>query len=274
MFHWDKDKIYLVRNWLGDDCNCKFVGLKYTESFTSTTKIYDQENNKYDLILGFDRQSNIYAAWNPYLYHFRQNYSVSIPYKDENKFNNFYYPVYASLKNKKNEYGKKLLILPEFLETFCSNWRTYLKPDVTDDDKNMNKVVWADKYHPEPIEWKKYSDSNQEIVIRDKEIITRSHRDYSFRKRVMEKYDPPQCCICHCSIVELLEAAHIQAVSDKGDDSTENGILLCRNHHKMFDEGMIKIHGDKLEVCDERVKEMPWYKDFVIEQKEKVFVPK
>ena len=68
----------------------------------------------------------------------------------------------------------------------------------------------------------------------------------------------------------MLEAAHIRAVADGGDDSTDNGILLCRNHHKMYDEGIIEIAGDSLIIYDERVKEMSWYPEFVNKYNEKV----
>lgn len=278
MANWEKVQENQVNKWLGNDCHCKCIGFSLTSP--STSKIIDFVTDKYDLILGFDYTSNIYAAWNPYLHNYRkESYSVSIRFVIKDEFND-YFSFYTPLQNGKGEYEKKLLILPEFLQTFCKNWRSYLKPDSNEKDYKPNQVLWFDKYLLEPMIWEDYCKSNKELVQRDKEIVTRereivsrNRRESSFRKRVLEKYNY-QCCICRCSIEQLLEAAHIQAVSEKGDDSSENGILLCRNHHKMVDEGMIKIHGDKLEVCDERVKEMPWYKDFVIEHKEKVKVSK
>lgn len=276
MANWEKEQVNQVKKWLGSDCYCKYIGFSLTSP--STSKIIDSVTDKYDLILGFDNKSNIFAAWNPYLHNYRkESYSVSIRFVIKDEFNDFF-SFYTPLQNGKGEYEKKLLILPDFLETFCKNWRSFLKPDCSEKNYKPNQVFWFDKFLSEPMIWEDYCKSNKELVQRDKEIVTRekeivsrNHRKLSFRKRILEKYNY-QCCICRCSIEQLLEAAHIQAVSDQGSDSTENGILLCRNHHKMFDDGMIKILGDKLEIYDDRAKEMPWYKEFITKYDGKVIV--
>ena len=62
-----------------------------------------------------------------------------------------------------------------------------------------------------------------------------------------------------------MEAAHIKAVNGNGRDVPENGICLCRNHHKMFDSNLIKINFDTLELCfvDDKIKQMAWYNEFI-----------
>ena len=260
MPHWTEDLKNQVCSWLGQEVNCVFIGMNLQKSNKSTTKVNITNNNRPDLILGYDSFKNLYAVWNPYLYQ-KQNFSVSIPYFPKENITGYKY-FYSSLNNGKSQYGKKLLILPDYLELFCKNWRSYLKPNMNDHDFKKNKVLWADKFHPEPVVWEKFYESNEELVKRDKDIVWRTHRDYNFRKNVMKKYSHPQCCICRCDIEELLEAAHIEAVAERGSDSPDNGILLCRNHHKMFDAGMIKIDGESLEIIDERVTKMPWYHIF------------
>ena len=65
------------------------------------------------------------------------------------------------------------------------------------------------------------------------------------------------CALCNCEIPELIQGAHIWPVADIKKAPTltieqklshaisgENGIWLCENHHKMFDEGLLRINPD------------------------------
>ena len=74
-----------------------------------------------------------------------------------------------------------------------------------------------------------------------------------------------QCAVCRCKEEKLLQAAHIIAVADGGNDEVSNGVCLCANHHLMLDHGLISIDFDKLELYNVAgsVKNMPWYETFV-----------
>ena len=55
-----------------------------------------------------------------------------------------------------------------------------------------------------------------------------------------------ECQICGKYIrkkdgTKYIEASHIKAKSDKGNETLENILLLCPNHHKEFDLGDLKI---------------------------------
>ena len=65
------------------------------------------------------------------------------------------------------------------------------------------------------------------------------------------------CALCNCEIPELIQGAHIWPVAEikkapllslddkiKHATSGDNGIWLCENHHKMFDEDLIFINND------------------------------
>lgn len=71
---------------------------------------------------------------------------------------------------------------------------------------------------------------------------------------------PKKCALCNCEIPELVQGAHIWPVAqikkqgnlsyeDKLKHATNgnNGIWLCANHHKLFDENIIIIN-PKLEI--------------------------
>jgi len=74
-----------------------------------------------------------------------------------------------------------------------------------------------------------------------------------FRYTLLEIYNR-QCAMCGLGFVEALEAAHIIPWSDceeaERTDST-NGILLCANHHKLFDRKIITFNDKyKIEIRD------------------------
>ena len=64
-----------------------------------------------------------------------------------------------------------------------------------------------------------------------------------FRATLLKAYEG-QCSICGLSFEEALEAAHIVPWSNASPAdriSPRNGILLCANHHRLFDGGWIRI---------------------------------
>lgn len=50
------------------------------------------------------------------------------------------------------------------------------------------------------------------------------------------------CAVCGISVKEALEAAHLRPKSKSGSDDARNGLMLCRNHHRMFDSALFGIH--------------------------------
>lgn len=68
-----------------------------------------------------------------------------------------------------------------------------------------------------------------------------------FRAALLDAYDT-QCAICGLSFEEVLEAAHIVPWSEASDEeriSARNGVLLCANHHRLFDSGWIRIEENR-----------------------------
>ncbi len=75
-----------------------------------------------------------------------------------------------------------------------------------------------------------------------------------FRVALLEAYDH-QCAMCKLSFDEALEAAHIipWATCDQSQRiSPKNGMLLCANHHKLFDKGRLSVMPDhKIKYLDD-----------------------
>lgn len=104
---------------------------------------------------------------------------------------------------------------------------------------------------------------NVEIIATDMQIEKRefekrnSLRSPRFLFNLLDRLGPKKCTLCDCEIPELIEGAHIWPVANiKADQSIpyeqklnyaldgNNGIWLCENHHKMFDEGLVRIERD------------------------------
>ena len=64
-----------------------------------------------------------------------------------------------------------------------------------------------------------------------------------FREILLKAYDET-CAICGLTFVKTLDAAHIIPWGDCSNNlrmDPRNGILLCKNHHKLFDEKILII---------------------------------
>ncbi len=72
---------------------------------------------------------------------------------------------------------------------------------------------------------------------------------------LLERFGQKRCALCDCEIPELIQGAHVWPVSaiknapmlsieEKITHATngENGLWLCENHHKMFDEELLYIN--------------------------------
>jgi hypothetical protein len=61
-----------------------------------------------------------------------------------------------------------------------------------------------------------------------------------FRRDLKAAYEQ-RCCISGCGVSEALEGAHIDAYIAPGSDSLQNGLLLRRDIHALFDRDLIAI---------------------------------
>lgn len=64
-------------------------------------------------------------------------------------------------------------------------------------------------------------------------------------RRLLLEHHPVECAYCGLDILEVIEAAHLIPDSKGGAASVENGRLLCANHHKAFDAGLLRWTGKR-----------------------------
>ncbi len=62
----------------------------------------------------------------------------------------------------------------------------------------------------------------------------------AFRQRILRNYDH-RCSVYGESVVELLEAAHIQPYINENSNHAQNGLCLRVDLHRLFDEGLLAI---------------------------------
>lgn len=97
---------------------------------------------------------------------------------------------------------------------------------------------------------------SSDLRLERREFANRnSLRSPRFIFNLLDRLGPKKCSFCDCEIPELIEGAHIWPVSaikreeaipleEKLDYALDgnNGIWLCENHHKMFDEDLVVIN--------------------------------
>lgn len=86
----------------------------------------------------------------------------------------------------------------------------------------------------------------QEIRAKYGAVIVKIRRHQrAFRTLLLRELDHvcefPGCVV---TSVKVLEAAHIQPDSEGGEPTLENGLLLCRNHHRAMDSGLLRYGWD------------------------------
>lgn len=250
MGHWNETKIKWISRCLAGKATWKYVGFNRYDGGRTTAKSLKKEDiQTKDLIIGYNSDLDIFIVWNSLVH--RENVagvvtpmSLSAGHKTlfalRHEINGIY-PIYHRPNSFNKKYEKLLVIEPYFMPEFCEAPFSYLLPDPSDDGYQKD-TVYAEPKNPTAKVWD-YGDMSNPYVIayRERYNCTRAKRDATFRKRVFSSYAKPHCIICGIELENVLEAAHIVEVQYDNDDSTENGICLCRNHHKMYDDGSLEI---------------------------------
>jgi putative restriction endonuclease len=117
-------------------------------------------------------------------------------------------------------------------DVFSYNWEDIENPfDLSKEGYNQEKLI---------------NDIVERTEIPEKVlqlVAVRGADQQYFRKALIKTYSG-KCCICGLSVLELLEAAHIKPYQEctlVERISVNNGLLLCSNHHKLYDNDILKI---------------------------------
>lgn len=81
------------------------------------------------------------------------------------------------------------------------------------------------------------SEDKRKITLRQ---IRQRRGQYSFRNQLLDLY--PVCAITGCALVDILEAAHIDAYRNNTHNHISNGLLLRSDIHTLFDLNLCAIN--------------------------------
>ena len=80
-----------------------------------------------------------------------------------------------------------------------------------------------------------------------KSEIYRAERDPQFKFHILQRFEG-KCVVTGTDVFQVLDAAHIIPVANKGTESVENGLLLTASAHRSFDAGLWAINPDTLKI--------------------------
>lgn len=88
------------------------------------------------------------------------------------------------------------------------------------------------------------TDQQREIdrIYVDRTVRTRRHQ--ARLRRMAFRHYPPKCHYCGLDVVEVLDTAHLTADRLGGAASVDNVRILCANHHRAFDAGLLAWSDD------------------------------
>lgn len=112
-------------------------------------------------------------------------------------------------------------------------------------NKDVSKVL--KEWTPDQIDniLEKYSETMSKETSRDQRLVLQIKRNKTISKILKVKYNY-KCQICNIQIRTkvggyYIESAHIIPLSNDGEDTPDNMIVVCPNHHKMIDYGEFEV---------------------------------
>ena len=240
------------------------IGLHCNESNIETIKFdIKSESQTADIVVIFNETYHLAMVWNIKLRRENQCFQTNLSYSkswsgmvvDNHEIQTYY----KQLNSPAGRIYEKIIVLD--FDTLFELSDCLM--GLLDFDPNDNNYCTNNPSHTQQI--------IDEQKNRGRITTSRWNRKQQFRKEVLTAYNF-QCAICRCNEQKLLQAAHIIAVSDGGNDGVLNGICLCANHHLMLDNELIAIDYDNLclSYVADSVKDMPWYEEFVTKHQEKL----
>lgn len=192
------------------------------------------------LLLGWYDQEGVFAAFDASKhieFGFSPSIQVNIGKLREAKAHGL------AIQEKEDAKGNEIVVTfsPEYtMQYIDSAYPSYHTPDIT----QITQVEKLFLLH-NPMDTNVTKEDLDKLPADRKKALSTINRNVRERKFqiYINKIYKGKCAICGLQ-ANLTEAAHIIAVSKKGTDEAGNGILLCRNHHKAYDSGLIAITPD------------------------------
>lgn len=142
-------------------------------------------------------------------------------------------PIFVVLGSDEDTKTKEIRL--GYVQSFNDAQKSFLISFIKDNKKTINPIENIIEEQKDEIDVL-FDDTRQ----RKKTLSSnRNNNQPKFNFDVF-KYYQNQCAVC--DINYFLEAAHIIPVKNRGTDNKKNGIILCKNHHKAFDDIFFRIN--------------------------------
>jgi hypothetical protein len=87
----------------------------------------------------------------------------------------------------------------------------------------------------------RYAGPKGSKTVKVQRLVTERSEQVRFRKELKSVYGN-QCCISGCTVGQALDGAHIDPYRNAWSNRPQNGLLLRRDLHALFDAGLLAIH--------------------------------
>jgi putative restriction endonuclease len=185
----------------------------------------------------------VFAAFNP-VKHNTFGFSPSLQVKREKLAEAIEYGVAFQEKNRSGQ-GKVNEVVVTFAPEYIIEYLSIIYQEYHTEVNNEIEHTEAEIILRNPLDAVITPEELEKIPPERKKVvdtISRTIRERKFRIHISYLYKG-LCAICGLQ-VNLTEAAHIVPVKEDGIDEVTNGVLLCRNHHKAYDSGLLGISED------------------------------
>ena len=154
-------------------------------------------------------------------------------------------------KTLKKVEGKEVVVCftPPFIMEYINDlYPEYHAPSSEGIDPNEAEVI-----EENPFDVKIPDSAFDAVTERRKRALVRMNvkiREGTFQRYIKALYGG-KCAICRIQ-ADITDAAHIVPVKGEGTDELVNGVQLCKNHHKAYDNGLLGIAPDYTILLNER----------------------
>ena len=185
--------------------------------------------------IGVYKGESNYCAWDPQrIFSSRATNSTTMRAPKSHEKEKLNFPVLDIRKNHTS-----IIMPPSALGPYLDN--VDVCHSITETDAVTKALKYGMDCSPEDLPRYDYTESGKKsrFVFRGTSVKS---RDKKFRNDVMHAYDRA-CCICGLQFAT--EAAHI--IPHRNEDTrqiVQNGLALCPNHHKMYDEQLLTIDSE------------------------------
>lgn len=197
-----------------------------------TGAVPDVRRGEKTVLLGWHEGYGVFAAFD-IKHHIRQTSSSPSIQVGQSALLNAHTHTFASYKRGNNEVV--VSFRPEYLVDYAMNM-TELHGNVGKSDDSSEVLNALDTVTEIRID--SIPDQTRREVVA---TIKRKYRQHDFRNRVLTAYSH-RCAVCGVQL-KLVEAAHILPVAyETSNDDTTNGVSLCTQHHKAYDNNLLSFN--------------------------------